>query len=209
MNADSNRDATIDIGRQHIASVYARALLGAARDQDQTSVVLEQLDSLVDDVLLRLPNFEAALASPRIGLDEKLGLLDRAFVGRMLPLLLTFLKVVAKHGRLDCVRQIRRAVHHLYFEMSGQVEVEVRTASPVSQAVMDQIVQRLTTMLDRQVVLQTRVDRELLGGVVIRVGDTVFDGSLDNQLKQIRADSLEQTARQAHNALDRFVATNS
>lgn len=209
MSDPSNRDASIDIGRQHIATIYARALLAAAVNQNQVDQTLAELDSLIDDVLEQLPNFEAALASPRIALDEKVHMLERAFAARMLPLLLTFLKVVAQHGRLDCLRQIRRAAHKYYYEVSGQVEVELQTAAAVDAGVVDQIVGRLTTVLQRRVVLKSRVNPELLGGVVIRVGDTVFDGSLDNQLEQIRTTALTETARQARDRLDRFVAANS
>ena len=76
-----------------------------------TDRVLAELDSLIDDVLDKLADFEQLLASPRIGLDEKNRILDEAFAGRMTPLLLNFLKVTARHGRLDCLRQIRAAAY--------------------------------------------------------------------------------------------------
>ena len=88
----------------------------------------KQLDSLVDDVLDRLPDLEQLLASPRIPLSQKNRVLDETFAGQMDPVLLNFLKVTARRGRLDCLRQIRDAAGKLDNEMRGRVEVTVETA---------------------------------------------------------------------------------
>jgi F-type H+-transporting ATPase subunit delta len=206
--SSSSPQAAFDVGQQRLAHIYATALLGAVT-QGQAAEMLEQLDSLLDDVLARLPKLEAALASPRIGKDEKLGLLDRALAGKMLPVLLNFLKVLARRERLDCLRPIRTAAHQRYHEMMGQVEVQVQTAQPVTAAVLDQIAQRLTLTLQRKVVLNVSINPDLLGGVVVRVGDTVYDGSLDNQLERMRSGALQRAALEACNTLQRFVVPDA
>ena len=71
-----------DIGKQQIAAVYAKALLGAAENAHTTDAVVEELDSFVDDVLTRFPHFEIVIGSPRISQDEKTQLIDRVLGGR-------------------------------------------------------------------------------------------------------------------------------
>ena len=126
----------------------------------------------------------------------------------MTPLLLNFLKVAAHHGRLDCLRQIRTAAHILYNEMRGRVEVTVETAGEISGQVVEQIEQRLTIALGRQVELCCSVNPKLLGGLVVRVGDTVYDGSLDNRLDRMRGDTVGRTAELIRNSLQRFMVSD-
>jgi F-type H+-transporting ATPase subunit delta len=76
--AKSKHDV-IDSGRQHLGSVYAKALLGAAEKAGQAKQVLEELDSLVTDVLNQLPQLDAAFISPRLAHEEKAALIDKAF----------------------------------------------------------------------------------------------------------------------------------
>ncbi len=209
MSSSSSSQASFDPSRQHLGLVYAAALLGAAQSQGVVREVLEQLDSLVDDVLTRLPKLEAVLASPRIELDKKISMLDRAFAGKMAPLLLTFLKIVAEKRRLDCLREIRAAAHHQANTIAGRVEVQLWTAQDISQPEIDAITARLTTALGQEVVTSHHVDPELLGGIQIRIGDTVFDGSLSNQLKQMKAAALGRTAEHVRDSSQRFVAADS
>src|SRR5438045_6087397 len=95
---------TIDAGRQHLGTVYAKALLGAAEKVGQADTVVEELESIVSDVLNKLPVIEETLTTPRLAADERLPIIDKAFGGRVSPTTLTFLKVVSNHGRLDCLR---------------------------------------------------------------------------------------------------------
>ena len=198
---------TLDPGRQQIGTVYAKAILGAAEKQGLTDEVLEELQSLIEDVLDKLPQLREALQSPRLDAEQKIALLDRAFGGRMQPLLLTSLKVLARHGRLDCLRAILSEAHKLYNEIRGRIEVRVRTATPISAALREQITQRLTAMLGKQVVLRTEVDADMLGGITVRVGDTVLDGSVAAQLAQMRQAAVEKTAARFREQLTRFAVS--
>lgn len=205
--AESSPGTSYDSSRERLGAVYAKGLLGAAAGQHVVEQVLAELDSLIDDVFPRMEDFERFLASPRIRLDEKTRVLDLAFAPRMTPLFLNFLKVVARHGRLDCLRQIRTSAKRQYSELLGRVEVLVKTATPLPSALRGQIEQRLVTALGKPVDLKCTVVPELLGGLQMRVGDTVFDGSLDNRLHKMRADTVHRTAQQIRESIERFLMT--
>jgi F-type H+-transporting ATPase subunit delta len=117
---------------------------------------------------------------------------------------LNFLKVVSRHGRLDCLKAVNRAAHEMYNEMRNRVAVFVRTAAPVTPELLEQIAQRLRTALKRDVEMHASVDPSLIGGLVVRVGDTVYDGSVTNRLRRLRDETVERTAQQIRQALDRF-----
>ncbi len=207
MSASSANNSSFDSAREHLGKIYAKGLLGATEGQNLTERVLAELDSLIDDVLDKLNDLEQLLASPRIGLEEKNRILDEAFAARMTPLLLNFLKVVAHHGRMDCLRQMRSAAHKLYNDMRGRVAVTVETADAINSQVRSQIEQRLTTTLGRQVELCCSVNPSLLGGLVVRVGDTVYDGSLENRLVRMRGETLDRTAQLIRDSLQRFLVS--
>jgi F-type H+-transporting ATPase subunit delta len=207
MAKSPGKNVALDSGSQHLGAVYAKALVGAAEKLGQTAEVLEELGSLVDDVLDRLPLFDQALGSPRISQDEKVAMIDRSFGGKMSPTLLNFLKVVARHERLGVLRAIRRAADKLYNQLRGRVEVSVETAAPLNSKLRDTISARLAQLLGREVVLSTDVDPDLLGGLVVRVGDTVYDGSLAGKLNRMRSTTLEQTMQSIRTSLDRFAVS--
>jgi F-type H+-transporting ATPase subunit delta len=203
----SPNNISFDSAREQLGKTYARGLLGAAEGQHLTDRVLEELDSVIDDVLNKLPDFEQLLVSPRVSVDEKHRILEAAFSARMSELMLNFLKVASRHGRMDCLRQIRSAARKLYNDMRGRVEVNVETAGAINSQVRSQIQQRLTVALGRQVELWCNVNPQLLGGLVVRIGDTVYDGSLENQLVRMRSDALDRTAQVIRDSLQRFLVS--
>jgi F-type H+-transporting ATPase subunit delta len=193
-----------DPSRQHLGTVYAKALLGAAEKVGNADQVVEELESLVSDVLNKLPQLEATLYSLRLTHEERLPILDKAFGGRLSPTLLTFLKVVSKHGRLDSLRAIARAARKQLNTARGRVEVIVQTAHPLSNPLRDRIVARLTQLLGRQVILATEINEDLLGGLMVRVGDTVYDASLAARLKQMQEVTLNNAKQTIRESLTRF-----
>ena len=92
----------------------------------------------------------------------------------------------ADTGRMDCLRAINEAAHRLNDERRGRVLVTVVTASPIDDQLLSQINSQLSAALGKQAILQTRVNPELLGGLEVRIGDKVYDGSLRTRLEEIR-----------------------
>jgi F-type H+-transporting ATPase subunit delta len=144
------------------------------------------------------------LASALISPDEKIGIIDRVFGTQASPLVLNFLKVLASHGRLDCIRAIDRRAHQLLDEFQGRVRVKVTTAAPVDPELAGRIAQGLKGLLDGEPVLDEAVDPELIGGVVVQVGDTVYDGSIARQLENVRQQMIDRSAHEIQSRRDRF-----
>ena len=193
-----------DVGQEKVGEVYARALVAAAEHAGQTVEVLDELDAIVSEVFVQFPKFETVLASLLVSPEEKAVVLDRVFAAQISRLLLNFLKVVSRHGRLDCLRAIRHQARILYEELQGQARVRLTTAAAVDPRQAERIAAALGAALGQRPILETRVDPALIGGAVLRIGDTVYDGSVANQLQSIRQQMIERSVHEIQSRRDRF-----
>lgn len=185
-NPDAVKHETVmDTGAEQLGRTYAQALLGAAEKVGLTEKIVGQLSELVDGYLLSSPQLAAAFSSLRIDAEEKCRVIDKLFGEEFEPLLLTFLKVMASRGRLGYIDAVRNGALALYDEMSGQILAKVKTAVPLDDALRAAISERLSSVTGKSVRLQESVDPDLIGGMVIRIGDTVFDNSVANRLNTI------------------------
>ncbi len=208
MADNASKQESFDSERLHLGAVYAKALLGAAAKAGNVEAVVEELESLVADVLDALPRFNALLQTPRLANDIKLQLLEKAFAGRASNELLTFLRVLGRHGRLDCIRAVAQAARALQNEILGKTTVSVKVVEPMSESTLAALEQKLRAAVGGQIALDVQLDDNILGGMVVRVGDTVFDGSLANQLVRLRQNILENTQKRIRDAGDRFILSN-
>jgi F-type H+-transporting ATPase subunit delta len=197
-------ESQADVGSEHVATVYAEAMLGAAQDAGQTESLLAELDSLVADVLDRFPALERLLGSALVSHEEKAGILDRVFGASASPLLMNSLKVVSRHGRLDCLRAIHRRLHELDNQARNRIPVVLSTATPVGEALAGRLRKSLSQLFGGEPILSRVVDPELIGGAVVRVGDTVYDGSVANQLKRARQQMIDRSVHEIQSRRDRF-----
>jgi F-type H+-transporting ATPase subunit delta len=191
-----------DPSSQALARTYADALLDAAGSG--TTEVLEELTSFVDDVLAKLPQLREVFFSRVIGRDEKIHLIERVFSTKTSPLLANFLKVLVRHDRLDLVPLIAPEARLRQEARSGKRRVQIKTAMPLSDQSRDRIRQRLAESLPFEPILETQVDPSLLGGIVIRVGDTVYDSSLATRVTQLRDRIQQRSLHEIQSGRDRF-----
>lgn len=199
----STRKAT-DIGRGRIGATYAKAFLGVAENSGRPEELLKELQGLVAQVIDRFPDFDRTLSSPRLSVEEKQAMIDRVFGGRVSDEMLRFLHVVSQHGRIDCLREIAESAVEQYQAARGMVTVNVITAAPINNDLQQRIRQALSDKLGRQVELKVSVDADILGGLVVRIGDTVFDGSIANQLQQLRTEAVERTYEQLRQSAEQL-----
>jgi F-type H+-transporting ATPase subunit delta len=202
--AETQRQMAYDSDRQHLGGVYAKALLRSTEKAGVTDTVLDQLTAFIRDVLEPIANLDAVFSSPRVSHEEKTRLLDRAVGKKVHPLLLNFLKVMARHGRLDCLRVALSAAQHLYNELRGRIEVVVESAEPLDARSQASIASQLQRSLGAEVILQTKVNPEVLGGLVVRVGDTVYDASVANRLDRLKHTVLSAARQKMRDATSRF-----
>ncbi|MGL6226277.1 MAG: ATP synthase F1 subunit delta [Thermoguttaceae bacterium] len=196
-------DADVAVGK--VAAVYAEALLDASLAQGESLAdQRSQFGSLLTDVFVKQPKFEEVLSSSLISVDEKLGILDRTLKSQASPVFLNFLKVLAKHSRLDILRPIYREVVALCDQREGRIPVQVITAVPLDSSTEQSLSASLTQKIGGMPVFQCTVDPELIGGIIVRVGDTIYDASLSTQLKNVRQQMIDRSAHEIQSRRDRF-----
>ena len=202
-NADAANEP-FNAGAQQGAAIYAKALLGATEKAGTTEAVLDELEVVVRDVLGKHPELEKILSSAFLSGDDKLALLDRTFGGRLSPTTLDFLKILSSHGRLELVRVVLKAARERYDQLRGRVPVEVATAAPLSSAELEKLKTSLWARVGGEPLLRAVVRPELIGGVVLRIGDSVYDGSVARQLEQLREQMIHRSVHEIQSRRDRF-----
>jgi F-type H+-transporting ATPase subunit delta len=193
-NVQTQHETVFDDATRHIARIYAEALLAAADHRQQTDEVLDQLESLVHDVLARDPAFALFLASAVVGREHKRESLRRAFEGKINDVLFNFLLVLNDHDRLDVLREVAVMMRDMYERRAGRMRVQVSAAAPMGDEQQDRLRNELRDKFGREPILSVRVDPDLLGGLVVRVDDWVYDGSVRARLERIRNQLIERSS---------------
>lgn len=201
-------DTVLDTGAEQLGATYATALLGAAKASGVVDEVLAQLGSLVDETLAEHPALAAAFASPRVNVDEKQRIIDRLFSDQLNPVLVRFLKVTALRGRLGYLAAIRRATEEQHDAFMGRVVADVRSAVELTDDLRQAIRERLSQTFSKEVRLRESVDASVIGGVVIRVGDTVFDSSVAGRLEAMSRQASRGFAKKLLDHFEMFASAS-
>lgn len=174
------------------ASRYARALFEvslAETDPQRTERELAEIVSVLDGHA----ELKKALASPGVPATGKRGVLESLAnrVGVSAPVR-KLLLLLADRDRLELLPEVLAIVRELRQARDGVVQAELTTAEPLDQAQIAALQSRLSQATHREVIVQTRVDPAIIGGLVTRIGSTVYDGSVAAQLARIRGRLLQQ-----------------
>lgn len=203
---DSSKQPTVfDTDQQQLGDVYAKALLGAGVKSGSVDQLVEELQS-VTSVVGELPRMAAALESPRVASEAKVNLLEKAFGNKVSKTVMNFLKVIAAKGRLDCLGAVSVAAARLNDEMAGRISGTLTTADPVTDDVVERVAQKISEQIGKTVRLERVVDSEIIGGMVVRVGDTVYDGSVVSQLNQVKARATKRAGDIIREKLEQFTS---
>ncbi|MDP7267958.1 MAG: ATP synthase F1 subunit delta [Pirellulales bacterium] len=182
--------AQIDLAGERVGAIYGTAFFAAAESSGTTAEAIEQLESLVTDVLSPHPELEQLLANPMIAAKDKLETIDRIFGSVATPMVLDFLRVLARKERLGYLRPILEQVQLLENQRENRRRVEVTTATPLNEQMREQLFKQVHDLLSLEPELVAHVDPEILGGIVLKIGDTVYDGSIVAELERLRTQMM-------------------
>lgn len=174
------------MSNQAVARRYARALFDLAREKNQIDQVEQDLAAVVESVRT-LPEVRALFDNQLLAPKMKQTLLLKTFSEKLSPLTLNFLGVLCRRRREGQIAVIFDLYTQMANEARGQIEVEVRSAVALGAEAMTGLENRLTQRLGgKRLKLKTTVDPDLIGGLVVRVDDTLFDGSIKTRLQRLR-----------------------
>ena len=168
-----------------IARNYAAALFDLAERHEGLEAFAEGVDTVVE-LLDENPSFQTFLETPRIADRDKKALLEKVLGGVLPRSLLNFLMVTVDKRRQRLLGLIGEEFHSLLDEHLGRAHVTVTLAKQLDAEAMEGLAQKLSVLLGKEAIPHVRVKPAILGGVHLKTGDTVYDGTLRRRIKQLR-----------------------
>ncbi|MGH8007992.1 MAG: ATP synthase F1 subunit delta [Candidatus Binatia bacterium] len=170
---------------------YAKALLGLATEQgmqERVGTELSQVASVLAD-----PTLAQVLALPTLPLKTRKEIVEQLVKTLSLePLLSNFFRVLAENDRLGALGEVERAYQHLLERALGRVRATVRSAAPLSEEELKEVVDAFSHLTHMTVIPTVELNQELLGGVVIEIEGRVYDASLKTQLQRLGEALVQQ-----------------
>jgi len=153
---------------------------GEAREIQNELIAWEKLFRLS-------PSLQEVFRNPTIALDQKRAVLNKLIERvKPRPATVNFLKVLLQNQRLTELGEINRKLAEMLDERAGMVAATVMTARPVPETAQNQLHARLLSLTGKKVRIDFETDPDLIGGLVTRIGSTVYDGSVRNHLQQLK-----------------------
>jgi len=194
-------DGTVVI---RLSQLYAEALLNVAEKRNRVDDVAQELSGIVGELFVRMPDLQKLFLSRIIQRDKKAKLIDAAFGDNLGELTLDFIRVLNGRDRLELLRPVSEAYKTLLDRRRSRVRVLVRSAVPLTEEVLNQLKTTMSVSLGKEPVIDSRIDETLLGGMIVQVGDVVYDSSAKTRLESIRTQLLSRSSYEIQSRRDHF-----
>ena len=189
-----------------LADVYAESLFLAAEEQGRGEAVAQEFADLIR-YMDKNPEFDEFLIAASIDDDPRRESLEKLFRGRMNDLLLNLLQVLNNRGRCSLIRDVQRCLELRIEAKHRQQEVVVETAMPLTDDLRAAIERDIGERIGKEVLLVEEVEPDLIGGLVIHVGDVQIDASVASQIRSVRKRLTERAMEEIQSGRGYVVET--
>jgi F-type H+-transporting ATPase subunit delta len=169
---------------EEIAQVYARSLFDVAKEHDELDEIHDQLGQFAD-ALDQSRDLQVYFFSPYFSSEEKKEGIDKIVDGGN-ERFVNFLKLIAERHRMPAIFRMRRVFDGMWKEEHKLLEVRITSAIELDDELIETIGKRIEDQTGRQIDLDANVDPDLIGGLVLRVGNKVLDSSVRSRLERLR-----------------------
>jgi len=163
---------------------YAKAILEQAVAKGAADRVNEEMKSVAQTVR-ESREFAAFLASPVIKLDHKKAVVDKVFAG-FSDVTQGLFRLLLENKRFELMREVAQEYNRQYLEMNNYQKVHVTTAIPMDKAMEEKVLEKVRTFTDKKLIVENIVDPDIIGGFVLRIGDTQFNASVSGKLNALK-----------------------
>jgi F-type H+-transporting ATPase subunit delta len=169
---------------EEIAQVYARSIFEVAQEQDKLDLVREQIDQFAD-ALSESRELQTFFFSPYFSTDEKKDGLHRAVIDPD-ESVRNFLELLLENHRMPVVFRVRRELDRLWEDVNQLLPVQITSAVELDASVAERVAEEIGRQTGRRVQLTSTVDPDVIGGLVLRVGNSILDASIRTRLESLR-----------------------
>jgi F-type H+-transporting ATPase subunit delta len=167
-----------------VAKRYARALFELSREQELVVASENELRLIVEAIGANV-EMQAFLATPSITVDKKIGALRSTFEGKVSKIVLNTVSLLIERGRQAELPAILEAYVQVAGGVLGRTDAEVITAKPITEDQKTKLAAQFGKLLGKNIRVDNTVDPSILGGLTVRIGDTLYDGSLRGKLDRL------------------------
>lgn len=167
------------------ATRYASSLIQLGIERNELEVIAADI-SLLGNTIDASHDLVLFLRSPIINKARKKEALNTIFKDKISSVTSSFLEILVKKGRESTIVDVVRAFKKLYNDHCGIIEVEITTASELDESQKNSLSQSLSKRTGKKIVLMTKIDKSVKGGIKARIDDTVIDGTIEYKLEQLR-----------------------
>jgi F-type H+-transporting ATPase subunit delta len=189
---------------RRLANVYAEALLNSAEKANKAELIEEQLDGLQANLFSADGQAKKLLTSKAITRNARTPLIQKAFEKSVDPLLFDFIQLLNAKERTDVLVNMAGAYRALRDERAKRQRVLIRTAVAMNETQRANLQATLESKLKCKTILVERVEPDLLGGLIVQVGDEVFDNSVRTRMETLRNQLLARSSYEIQIGRDRF-----
>lgn len=179
---------------RELAKKYAAALFTIVLDNGALEEVETQLVG-IRDAVRENPELSGFLNHPILAREAKKEVVEKLFADTIQPVLIKFLSVVIDRGRIELLEEMTDEFVRLSHEARHLAEATVRTAVPLTEDEEKSLKERLQALTGKDVSITATVDPSILGGMIVKIGDRMIDGSMIRQLQELKATILKQDTK--------------
>lgn len=175
-----------------VASRYAKSLIDLAEERNSLEKIKEDIQSFVR-IVKENSQLHAVLRNPIVGPDKKFAILNQIFGSSIDPMILSFFKIVVNKGRSEILYATGKELLNEYNRRKEIYKATVTSAVPLSAENIKEIEQVVKDTTKGEVILETKVDPNLIGGFILKVGDKQFDTSISGSLSKLKKEFAQRT----------------
>ena len=177
-----------------IARVYAASLVEFGQEKNLL-IDFEEEIKFISELVTEDKSLHLFLSSPGIPRESKKDLVNKALRGKISDFMVNFLNVLIDNDRQSLLADICAAVVEKIDRVSGRERITITVADSIDEAMKNRIAATLKSTLKKDVIITEKINKSILGGIIIRIGDMVIDGSLAKDLKRIKNNLLNSKVR--------------
>lgn len=168
-----------------VANRYAVALFQLGKEQGSLTQFVNELE-LVKDVFKQTPELNTVLLHPKVSHEEKVKTIENSFMSYVSQSVINTLLLIVERGRADIILPVIEKFKTLAYEEQGKAEAKVYSVKPLNDTDKEVISKQFASKIGKETLIITNiVDADLIGGLKIRIGDRIYDGSVKGQLERL------------------------